>query len=306
MFVMMNYERLGVGVQGLGCGERSYQNAVEYALDRVQSRSLKGAVAPEQSADPIIVHGDVRRMLMNMKSLTEGGRAFSTYVAHQLDVAKYANDDAERARAEQLVALLTPIAKAFMTDMGLDLTVAGQQVFGGHGFIRESGQEQLVRDVRITQIYEGTNGIQALDLIARKIAANRGESMKVLGAEIAEFIGQNQTAEMAEFVKPLAAAAQMLAGTTQWILEQAATNPDELGAASNDFLHLSGYTLYAYMWAKMAKAAQAGESGDTQFYQNKLDTARYYFGRVLPRIHSLDASIRSGSDLLFKLDADQF
>ncbi|MFT4924575.1 MAG: alkylation response protein AidB-like acyl-CoA dehydrogenase [Phenylobacterium sp.] len=306
MFVMMNYERLGVGIQGLGCSDRSYQNAVEYAKDRLQSRSLTGAAEPEKAADPIIHHPDVRRMLLNMKSITEGGRAFSTYVAQQLDIAKYANTAEERADADKLVALLTPIAKAFMTDMGLDITVAGQQIFGGHGFIREWGQEQLVRDVRITQIYEGTNGIQALDLMGRKVAANRGEFIKIYGAEIGQFIAENNTAEMAEFTRPLGEAVEKLATLTQWVLEHAATNPNEIGAASVDYLHVCGYVSYAYMWAKMAKAAQQGQSGDTEFYQTKLDTARYYFGRVLPRIHSLEASIKSGSDLLFKLDAEQF
>lgn len=306
MFVMMNYERLGVGIQGLGCSGRSYQNAVEYAKDRLQSRSLTGPAAPEKNADPIIVHADVRRMLLNMKSLTEGGRAFSTYVAQQLDIAKYANTEQERTEADKLVALLTPIAKAFMTDMGLDITVAGQQIFGGHGFIREWGQEQLVRDVRITQIYEGTNGIQALDLMGRKVAANRGEFIQIFGKEIGQFIAQNSTAEMAEFTRPLGAAIEQLASITQWILENAAKNPNEIGAASVDYLHICGYVSYAYMWARMAKAAQQGQSDDAEFYKTKLDTARYYFGRVLPRIHSLEASIKSGSDLLFKLDAEQF
>ncbi|MFT5164474.1 MAG: alkylation response protein AidB-like acyl-CoA dehydrogenase [Alteromonadaceae bacterium] len=306
MFVMMNYERLGVGIQGIGCSDRSYQNAVEYARDRIQGRSLAGAVEPQQNADPIIVHADVRRMLMNMKSLTEGGRAFSTYVAQQLDMAKYANTAQERAAADKLVALLTPIAKAFMTDMGLDVTVAGQQIFGGHGFIREWGQEQLVRDVRITQIYEGTNGIQALDLMGRKVAANRGEFIKIFGAEIGSFIADNDTQDMAEFTKPLADAAQKLESITGWVLQNAAKNPHEIGAASVDYLHICGYVSYAYMWAMMAKAALQGQSGDAEFYQTKLKTARYYFGRVLPRIDSLEASIKSGSDLLFQLDAEQF
>src|SRR5690606_15200290 len=174
MFTMMNYERLGVGIQGLALGERSYQSAIEYARERLQSRAPTGPVAQDKAADPIIVHPDVRRMLLTMKALNEGGRAFSTYVAMQLDTAKFSEDASARKRAEELVALLTPVAKAFLTDMGLECCVHGQQIFGGHGFIREWGQEQLVRDVRITQIYEGTNGIQALDLVGRKIVGSGG------------------------------------------------------------------------------------------------------------------------------------
>jgi alkylation response protein AidB-like acyl-CoA dehydrogenase len=306
MFVMMNYERLGVGIQGLGCSERSYQNAVEYARDRIQGRAATGAVATDKAADPIIVHADVRRMLLNMKSLIEGGRAFSSYVAKQLDTAKYASDQQQKSDSEQLVNLLTPIAKAFITDMGLDITVDGQQVFGGHGFIREWGQEQLVRDVRIAQIYEGTNGIQALDLMGRKVAANGGESLQVLVNEVKQFIDENNEETMQEFTAPLAAAFDKVSDVTESVLKQSQQNPNEIGAASVDYLHLLGYACYGYMWAMMAKSALRGESGDTEFYQTKLATARYYFGRVLPRMDSLQASIKSGSDLLYSLDAENF
>ncbi|WP_259464279.1 acyl-CoA dehydrogenase family protein, partial [Pseudomonas prosekii] len=184
MFTMMNYERLGVGIQGLATGERSYQNAIEYARDRLQSRSPTGAQNKDKVADPIIVHPDVRRMLLTMKASNEGGRAFSTYVAMQLDTAKFSEDPTTRKRAEDLVALLTPVAKAFLTDLGLETTVHGQQIFGGHGYIREWGQEQLVRDVRITQIYEGTNGIQALDLVGRKIVGSGGAFYNLFADEI--------------------------------------------------------------------------------------------------------------------------
>lgn len=306
MFVMMNYERLGVGIQGLGCAERSYQNAIEYARDRLQSRSPTGAKEPEKAADPIIVHPDVRRMLLNMKSLVEGGRAFSTYVAKQLDTAKYAENAEERVKAEKLVNLLTPVAKAFLTDMGLDITVIGQQIFGGHGFVREWGQEQLVRDVRITQIYEGTNGIQALDLIGRKVAANGGEYLKILAEEIQQFVEENNSEQMKEFVEPLAEAVIKLSDVTMHVLTAAQKNPNEIGAASVDYLHLTGYVCYAYMWAMMAKSAFAAETGDQEFYAAKLKTARYFFGRVLPRIQSLEASIKSGADLLFELDEAAF
>src|SRR5690554_6016353 len=201
MFTMMNYERLGVGIQGLALGVRSYQSAVEYARERVQSRAPTGAQRPNQAADPIIVHPDVRRMLLTMKALNEGGRAFSTYVAKQLDLSKYSMDTNVSSKAADLVALLTPIAKAFMTDMGLETTIHGQQVFGGHGYIREWGQEQLIRDCRITQIYEGTNGIQALDLAGRKIVANNGIFYQHFSDEVKAFIAANE-ADLAEFTAP--------------------------------------------------------------------------------------------------------
>ena len=197
MFTMMNYERLSIGIQGIGCAEMSYQSAVAYARERLQSRAPTGPVARDKAADPIIVHPDVRRMLLTMKALTEGGRAFSTYVGQQLDLA-YAEDQEERSQAEALVALLTPVAKAFFTDTGLESCVLGQQVFGGHGYIREWGQEQLVRDVRIAQIYEGTNGIQALDLMGRKVVANGGLFLSIFSREVRAFAAGN--AELAEFV----------------------------------------------------------------------------------------------------------
>ncbi|MBI6951161.1 MULTISPECIES: acyl-CoA dehydrogenase C-terminal domain-containing protein [unclassified Pseudomonas] len=304
MFTMMNYERLGVGIQGLASAERSYQNAVEYARDRLQSRAPTGPQAKDKVADPIIVHPDVRRMLLTMKALTEGGRAFSTYVAMQLDSTKYSEDAATRKRSEELVALLTPVAKAFLTDLGLECTVHGQQVFGGHGYIREWGQEQLVRDVRITQIYEGTNGIQALDLVGRKVVASGGAYYKLFADEIRQFIAAN-AADLGEFTKPLAASLDQLDELTNWVLDQAKGNPNEIGAASVEYLHAFGYVAYAYMWALMARAAKAGE-GDADFYGAKLGTARFYFARLLPRVHSLAASVRAGSESLYLLDAAQF
>ncbi|MBC3952354.1 acyl-CoA dehydrogenase C-terminal domain-containing protein [Pseudomonas folii] len=304
MFTMMNYERLGVGIQGLASGERSYQNAIDYARDRLQSRSPTGAQQPEKMADPIIVHPDVRRMLLTMKALNEGGRAFSTYVAMQLDIAKFSEDDAARQRADELVALLTPVAKAFLTDMGLETTIHGQQVFGGHGYIREWGQEQLVRDVRITQIYEGTNGIQALDLVGRKIVGSGGAYYTLFSDEVRGFI-TGSDASLSEFTKPLSAALDTLDELTHWILDRSRNNPQEIGAASVEYLHVFGYTIYAYLWAKMAKAALGKESQE-DFYASKLGTARFYFARLLPRIHSLSASVKAGSESLFLLDAAQF
>ncbi len=304
MFTMMNYERLGVGVQGLALGERSYQNAIEYARDRIQSRAPTGPVAKDKAADPIIVHPDVRRMLLTMKALNEGGRAFSSYVAMQLDTAKFSEDAVTRKRAEELVALLTPVAKAFLTDMGLETTVHGQQIFGGHGFIREWGQEQLIRDCRITQIYEGTNGIQSLDLVGRKIVGNGGAMYKHFADEIKAFIG-SADASLAEFVEPLQAAINNLDDLSAWLLNSAKTNPNEIGAASVEYLQVFGYTAYAYMWALMARTALAKQDQEA-FYVSKLGTARFYFARLLPRIHSLTASVKAGSESLYLLDEAQF
>ncbi len=304
MFTMMNYERLGVGVQGLGAAENSYQNAVEYARDRLQSRAPSGAQDKSKVADPIIVHPDVRRMLMTMRAFNEGSRAFSTYVGKWLDVSKFSDNAEEKKHAEAMVALLTPVAKAFLTDIALESAIAGQQVFGGHGFIREWGQEQLVRDLRITQIYEGTNGIQALDLMGRKVAGNNGALYKVFVEDIEAFISSqagNPAAD--EFIQPLQAALESLNGLTQWVLEQAANNPNEIGAASVEYLHVFGYTAFAYMWAKMAVVAMANE-GD--FYTAKLATARFYTKRLLPRYIGLTEAVKGGAEPLYGLTAEMF
>ncbi|HBO1305633.1 TPA: acyl-CoA dehydrogenase C-terminal domain-containing protein [Pseudomonas aeruginosa] len=305
MFTMMNYERLSIGIQGIGCAEMSYQSAVAYARERLQSRAPTGPVARDKAADPIIVHPDVRRMLLTMKALTEGGRAFSTYVGQQLDLAKYAEDQEERSQAEALVALLTPVAKAFFTDTGLESCVLGQQVFGGHGYIREWGQEQLVRDVRIAQIYEGTNGIQALDLMGRKVVANGGLFLSIFSREVRAFAA-GANAELAEFVAPLLTALDLLDNLTQGIVARAGNDPREIGAASVEYLHLFGYTAYAYLWARMAAAALRQREADPAFHDGKLATARFYFARILPRVHSLAAAVEAGSESLYGLEAEQF
>ncbi|NQA64823.1 acyl-CoA dehydrogenase [Pseudomonas aeruginosa] len=305
MFTMMNYERLSIGIQGIGCAEMSYQSAVAYARERLQSRAPTGPVARDKAADPIIVHPDVRRMLLTMKALTEGGRAFSTYVGQQLDLAKYAEDQEERSQAEALVALLTPVAKAFFTDTGLESCVLGQQVFGGHGYIREWGQEQLVRDVRIAQIYEGTNGIQALDLMGRKVVANGGLFLSIFSREVRAFAA-GANAELAEFVTPLLTALDLLDNLTQGIVARAGNDPREIGAASVEYLHLFGYTAYAYLWARMAAAALRQREADPSFHDGKLATARFYFARILPRVHSLAAAVEAGSESLYGLEAEQF
>ncbi|MDU9392420.1 acyl-CoA dehydrogenase C-terminal domain-containing protein [Pseudomonas sp. zfem002] len=301
MFTMMNYERLSIGIQGIGCAEASYQSAVAYARDRLQSRAATGPQAQDRIADPIIVHADVRRMLLTMRALTEGGRAFATYVGQQLDSAKYAEDAGDREAAQRLVALLTPVAKAFFTDTGLESCVLGQQVFGGHGYIREWGQEQLVRDVRIAQIYEGTNGIQALDLLGRKVVADGGQSLALLAAEIRTFC-----ASAPPHAEALLDALQRLESTSQWLREQATRDANAVGAASVEYLHLFGYVSYAYMWSRMAATALARRADEPDFYEAKLATAAFFFARLLPRALSLQASIQAGSDSLFGLEAEQF
>ncbi len=307
MFTMMNYERLSIGIQGIGCGEASYQTAVAYARERIQSRAPTGAVQPDKAADPIIVHPDVRRMLLTMKAMTEGSRAFSTYVGSQLDISKYAGDEQIKKKGEDLVALLTPVAKAFFTDIGFESCVHGQQVLGGHGYVREWGQEQLVRDARIGQIYEGTNGIQALDLMGRKTVANGGALFRVFADEVKGFIAEHQDAALAEFIQPLAKAITNLEELTELVIEHSKSNPNEIGAASVEYLHVFGYTAYAYMWARMAKAANARLTDDQDgFYQAKIGTGRFFFKRLLPRIHSLSESVRAGSEALYELDAAQF
>ncbi|WP_449433519.1 acyl-CoA dehydrogenase C-terminal domain-containing protein [Pseudomonas putida] len=304
MFTMMNYERLGVGIQGLAQGERSYQSAVEYARDRLQCRAPMGTQCQDKAADPIIVHPDVRRMLLTMKALNEGGRAFSSYVALQLDTAKYSEDASTRERAQALVSLLTPVAKAFLTDMGLETALHGQMIFGGHGYIREWGQEQLVRDVRITQIYEGTNGIQALDLVGRKIVGSGGALYTLFADELRQFI-ETASTNLREFTQPLNEALQTLDELTAWLLDRAQNNPNEIGAASVEYLQVFGYTTYAYLWARMAQTA-LDKQAEEDFYVSKLGTARFYFARLLPRIHSLSASVKAGSECLYLLDEAKF
>lgn len=301
MFTMMNYERLFVGIQGLGASERSYQNALEYAIDRKQG---KGSVkTDDKKPQPIIVHPDVRRMLLNMKSLNEGARAFNTYVAMQLDIAKFSDDADAVKTAYDKGQLLTPIAKAFVTDMGFDSCVAGQQVFGGHGYIREWGQEQLVRDCRITQIYEGTNGVQALDLIGRKVAMDNGHTANLLAKEIIEFAKQNE-ATFSDELAQLIEAVDLLSAVTVDVLKKASVNPDELGAASVEYLHLFGYVMFGYMWAKMM--VSANNIDDKVLAQSKVKTGKYYFARVLPKIASLKLQIESGADNLYQFELEDF
>ncbi len=309
MFTMMNYERLAVGIQGIGAAEASYQSAVEYARDRLQSRSPTGAKNPDKEADPIIVHPDVRRMLLTMKAYTEAGRAFSTYTSSWLDRAKFTDDGEEKKLSQAMVALLTPVAKAFLTDKALESAIAGQQVFGGHGFIREWGQEQHVRDIRITQIYEGANGIQALDLMGRKVVMNDGAFYKIFADEIKAFVAENEAdAAMAEFIEPLKSAVANLDDLTDFVVNASKANPNEVGSASVEYLHVFGFTAYSYMWAKMAKASlvKIAEGDTSGFYEAKLSTGRFFNKRLLPTYEGLTTSVKNGADVLFELDEESF
>ena len=311
MFVMMNAARLGVGNQSLGLTEVAYQNALAYAKDRVQMRSLSGVKAPGKPADPIIVHPDVRRMLLTAKAYAEGGRALACYGALLLDQELHHPDETQRKDAAELLALLTPIIKAFITDNGFEAAVECQQVYGGHGFIKEWGMEQFVRDARINMIYEGTNTIQSLDLLGRKVLGNNGASLKKFGAQVEAFIRAEMANEaMGEFVKPLADLGQKITQLTGEIGMKAMQNADEVGAAAVDYLRVVGHMVYGYFWARMAKVAlekiaQAEEEAQRPdpFYLGKVQTARFYFTRLMPETSSLMRRIRAGSDVLLDTDA---
>ncbi|MDN7127565.1 acyl-CoA dehydrogenase C-terminal domain-containing protein [Pseudidiomarina sp. 1APR75-33.1] len=304
MFTMMNYERLGVGIQGLGAAARSYQNALEYAQERIQGRGAQANRNFDKEADPLIVHGDVRRMLLTMKAFVEGGRAFSTYVGQQLDTAKFSADAAEKARADKLVALLTPIAKAFITDTGFETTVVGQQVFGGHGYVREWGQEQLVRDCRIAQIYEGTNGIQALDLLGRKVAGSRGELLQPLVEDIQALLA-DPVAELEAEYEQLAQALKRADAVTKRVLAQVGDDEDIINSVAVEYLHLLGYLIYGYLWLRMAKAALPLVA-ERPYLSSKVKTAKFFMARLLPRIESLAAAVDDGSQSLYLHELGEF
>lgn len=310
MFTMMNAARIGVGIQGLGLMEVSFQNALAYARQRLQMRALSGAKAADRPADPIIVHPDVRRMLLTQKALTEGGRMLVMDTAQRVDIATQGADSAERERAEALVGLLTPIVKAFLTELGFEVTNEGMQVFGGHGFIQETGMEQLVRDSRITRLYEGTTGIQALDLLGRKILINQGETLKALAQEVDRFcLDEASNSGLEEFIGPLAKLNAEWEELTTAIGMRAVDDREEIGAASTDYLLYSGYVMLAYLWARAARTAQqaldAGK-GDPTFYQAKQCTARFYYQRLLPRTQSHAAMIRAGGASLMAMAAEDF
>ncbi len=304
MFTMMNYERLSIGLQGVGLGEISYQNAVAYARERIQGRAVGGAQQPDKPADPLMVHGDIRRMLLNMRALNEGARALSVYVGSQLDQAKFSNDEAVKKAAAGRVALLTPVCKSFFTDRGFDITVIGQQVFGGHGYIREHGQEQYVRDARIAQIYEGTNGIQALDLAGRKVVRNGGKLVTPFLDEIDAFIkGDGQNAALDGVRDQLTDAVQVLRDTTDYLIKATGEDANAANALAVEYLDLFGYVTYGWLWARMMVVA-AGKDG--AFYDAKQRTGRFYFQRLLPRIHSLKAQIEAGCEDIMSFPEEAF
>ncbi|WP_054284973.1 acyl-CoA dehydrogenase C-terminal domain-containing protein [Gulbenkiania mobilis] len=308
MFTMMNAARLGCGMQGLGLGEASYQGALAYARERLQMRAANGPAQPDKPADPIIVHPDVRRMLLTQKAYTEAGRALTALLALQLDIEEKHPDAEARKDAADLVALLTPVAKAFMTDNGYLATNLGMQVFGGHGYIREWGMEQLVRDCRISQIYEGTNGIQALDLIGRKVLMDQGQKLRKFSAQIFAFCQANEGNEnLKEFVAPLTQLLKDAGELTMGLAMNAMKNRDDVGAAATDFLRLIGHVTYAWLWARMAAVAyeKLGQ-GEDAFYQAKITTARFYFAKLLPEVHTLMATIKTGAKPLMALPEEQF
>ncbi|MFB2539028.1 MULTISPECIES: acyl-CoA dehydrogenase C-terminal domain-containing protein [unclassified Acinetobacter] len=302
MFVMMNYERLSMGIQGLGASEFAYQNAAQYAKDRIQGRSATGAKSPDKAADSILVHGDVRRMLLNVRANNEASRAFAVYVGQQLDMTKFADDAQAVKKAADRVALLTPIAKAYLTDTAFQATLDAQMCFGGHGYIREWGMEQCVRDLRISQIYEGTNGVQSQDLIGRK-------TIKCNGAYLADYVADIR-AELADFPASVnfmqqatLAAADKVTQVTEYILKQSANDAEYPSGVAIDYLHSVGLLSFAYMFAKMVKAA---DGKDGEFYAQKVKVARYFVERILPSLDTHIARIQTSSDVLFSFDENEF
>jgi alkylation response protein AidB-like acyl-CoA dehydrogenase len=311
MFVMMNGARLGVGVQGLGITEVAYQNAVAYARDRIQGRSLTGPQAPERQADPIIVHADVRRALLTARAYAEAGRAFGYWVALMADTQLSAADHEHRKFGADMMALMTPIVKAFMTDNGFQCASDCMQVFGGHGYIRANGMEQFVRDARINMIYEGTNAIQSLDLMGRKVLMDNGARLRAFGKMVAEFIEDNGTnPDMNEFVTPLADIGDKVQKLTMELGMKAMANRDEVGAAAVPYLRVVGHLVYSYFWARMARIAldRVKADGDKvdPFYRHKLMVARFYFQKLLPETATLIRLARSGSATLMEMPAEAF
>ncbi|WP_145139675.1 acyl-CoA dehydrogenase C-terminal domain-containing protein [Roseomonas gilardii] len=308
MFTMMNEERLSVGVQGLGIAEVSYQNAVAYARERLQGRALGGAKYPDKPADPILVHPDVRRMLLTMRAYTEGCRALGVAVAFQHDIATRHPEPEERLAAEDHVALMTPIVKALFTDLGTLCANHGMQVLGGHGYIREWGMEQYARDARIAQIYEGTNGIQALDLAGRKMPAHAGRYLRRFFHPVLAFIERHGEDErMGEFILPLSKAFGRLQQCTAELARRGLSDPTEIGAGATDYLRLFGLTALAHQWALMAEAALRGDGGEMpEFYAAKLATARFFMQRLLPETGALASAILAGGDSMMAFDDAAF
>lgn len=310
MFIMMNAARLGVGLQGLSISEIATQNAAEYARDRIQGRALSGPKNADDKADPIIVHPDVRRMLMNARAFNEGARALALWGALQVDLAHRAASEEEREMADDLIGLLTPVIKGVFTDKGYENATNAQQCLGGHGYIREWGMEQFVRDARIAMIYEGTNGIQALDLVGRKLAAKGGKALRTYMGIVGRFISDHKDNEALEpMMAALSESLSDLQGATSWLMSNAMTKPDNAGAGSVAYMHLMGLVMFGHMWAQIAKAALAaiarGEA-NTEFYENKLITARYFFSHLAPETSVHRRRVEAGADNMMALAADAF
>ena len=306
MFTMMNTARLGVGVQGLGLATRAYENALRYARERLQSRALSGPKLPSRAADPILVQPDVRRMLLTCKALTEGGRLLAYHAGSLVDSAELATDADARKQADDLLGFLTPIVKACLTEWGNECTYHALQCFGGHGYIAEHGMEQLSRDARITTLYEGTTGIQALDLMGRKTLQLQGAGLRVFLGMIEAFcVEHDGTPELAEFIAPLRAHAAQWQRLTRTVAERAAADPEEIGAAAYDYLFYSGYVALAYWWARSVAVADASSRPET-FKAGKRETARFYYARILPRTLMHAAAIESGPATLLSVADESF
>lgn len=310
MFVMMNEARLGVGIQGLAQSEVAYQNAVTYTKDRLQGRALTGAKYPDKPADPIIVHPDVRRTLMSIKAFNEAGRALVMWAGLKSDVAHRSGDEKERQSADDALGLLTPVIKGVLTDRGFDNAVSAQQLWGGHGYIAENGMEQFVRDARIAQIYEGANGIQALDLVGRKLGKDGGRALMAFLGELGAFVKEKEADEkMKPFVAPLGVAAGHLQQASMWFMQNAMAKPDNAGAGATDYMHLFGLVALGFMWCRIVEAALAKlpeANGSAPFYNAKLTTARFFMDRMLPETATRLARIQSGAASTMELPDDQF
>ncbi len=308
MFTMMNQARLGVGVQGLGLSEVAYQNAAAYAKERLQGRAPSGAQFPAEPADPLVVHPDVRAMLMTMRAFNEAARALVMWTALQGDVAQRSDDPASRQAADDHMALLTPVIKAMLTDRGFANTVLAQQIFGGHGYIAEHGMEQFVRDARIAMLYEGANGIQALDLVGRKLAQDDGRALRAFMAEVADYIRRHGEAPMKPYVGALAAALGDLQQATAWLMRHAVASPDDAAAGATDYLHLMGLLALGYMWCRIVEAALARLAVDpaADRMRHKLATGRFFVERMLPETALHLARIRLGAANLMELPAATF
>lgn len=311
MFTMMNEARLGVAVQGLAQSEVAYQNAADYARERLQGRSLSGAKNDDGPADPIIVHADVRRMLMRARAFNEGARALSLWTALHSDIAHRSPDETDRRQSSDMLGLLTPVIKGVFTDTGFDNAVSSQQVFGGHGYIADNGMDQFVRDARIAMIYEGANGIQALDLVGRKLPAHGGRAVMAFFGEIGAFLADNAADEaLAPFLAPLKTSADHLQQATMWFMQNAVKEPDNAGAGATDYMHLFGLVALGYMWAKIAKIAQArlseGADGKQAFFEAKLITGRFFMARMLPMTATYLARVTAGAETVMALPQDDF